>query len=481
MAITGHGHGRRRDVRRSPMRSACATTRGARASGRTSGGTAGSPSTSGPKLGFALTISGAEEDPDARRVGGFLYDVDRYGDDQLGADPRLQADVRLRRRVVPDEEPRHGHDRRPRLRGRRRRVVEHPVAQPSRGHGHPHHRGHDTLVVRRPDRRRPLGVPRPGRRWTSPSEPASVSERLQAVLEPVLGPVEIEDLRRLSGGASRETWSFTANGRALILRRDPPGRPGLPGSMRFEADAMRACRRAGLAAPEVLVDDDGTRARHRRPGDGPRRRARRSRAGSSATTSTPTRARAPRRRPRPIPRRPARHRSRRGAGRASTPTPSRSRGPPTSNSTTSARRSRRATNGCSPTGPPRTATTIVHGDLRLGNVIVDEHGLAAAIDWELVHVGDPLEDLAWLCVKAWRFGAPLEVGGRRHDRPARRRVRRRGRSPGRPRRAALVARREDPVVGHRLHGPGVRRTSRARSVPTSWPRSAGGSPNRSGT
>lgn len=61
--------------------------------------------------------------------------------------------------------------------------------------------------------------------------------------------------------------------------------------------------------------------------------------------------------------------------------------------------------------PARTATTIVHGDLRLGNVIVDANGLAAAIDWELVHVGDPLEDLGWLCVKAWRFGAPLEVGG----------------------------------------------------------------------
>ena len=33
------------------------------------------------------------------------------------------------------------------------------------------------------------------------------------------------------------------------------------------------------------------------------------------------------------------------------------------------------------------------------------------IDWELVHLGDPLEDLGWLCVKAWRFGAPLEAGG----------------------------------------------------------------------
>jgi Ser/Thr protein kinase RdoA (MazF antagonist) len=61
--------------------------------------------------------------------------------------------------------------------------------------------------------------------------------------------------------------------------------------------------------------------------------------------------------------------------------------------------------------PPRSATTVVHGDLRMGNVIVDATALAAVIDWELVHVGDPVEDLAWLCVKAWRFGLPLEVGG----------------------------------------------------------------------
>jgi aminoglycoside phosphotransferase (APT) family kinase protein len=61
--------------------------------------------------------------------------------------------------------------------------------------------------------------------------------------------------------------------------------------------------------------------------------------------------------------------------------------------------------------PSRTAATIVHGDLRMGNVIVDGDGVGAVIDWELVHVGDPIEDLAWLCVKAWRFGAPLEVGG----------------------------------------------------------------------
>ncbi len=61
--------------------------------------------------------------------------------------------------------------------------------------------------------------------------------------------------------------------------------------------------------------------------------------------------------------------------------------------------------------PPTGRTAVVHGDLRLGNVIVAEHGLAAVIDWELVHLGDPLEDLGWMCVPAWRFGGPLPVAG----------------------------------------------------------------------
>ena len=65
----------------------------------------------------------------------------------------------------PPHEPHHGHDRRPRLRGRRRRLVEHPAAQPPRGHGHPHHRGHDHVAVRRPRRRRAVRVPRPDHRW----------------------------------------------------------------------------------------------------------------------------------------------------------------------------------------------------------------------------------------------------------------------------------------------------------------------------
>jgi aminoglycoside phosphotransferase (APT) family kinase protein len=47
---------------------------------------------------------------------------------------------------------------------------------------------------------------------------------------------------------------------------------------------------------------------------------------------------------------------------------------------------------------------LVHGDFRLGNFIVDEQGLAAVIDWELAHFGDPAEDIGWLCIRSWRFG-----------------------------------------------------------------------------
>ncbi len=55
--------------------------------------------------------------------------------------------------------------------------------------------------------------------------------------------------------------------------------------------------------------------------------------------------------------------------------------------------------------------TLVHGDFRLGNLLIGERGVTAVLDWELVHRGDPLEDLGWLCVPAWRFGGELPVAG----------------------------------------------------------------------
>lgn len=55
---------------------------------------------------------------------------------------------------------------------------------------------------------------------------------------------------------------------------------------------------------------------------------------------------------------------------------------------------------------------LVHGDFRIGNLLVDQTGLAAVIDWETAHLGSRYEDLAWPMVRAWRFNHPeLKLGG----------------------------------------------------------------------
>ena len=62
--------------------------------------------------------------------------------------------------------------------------------------------------------------------------------------------------------------------------------------------------------------------------------------------------------------------------------------------------------------PPPTRVTVIHSDFRTGNIIVGPDGLRASLDWEGCRIGDPMEDLAWLCVRMWRFrNDELEVGG----------------------------------------------------------------------
>ena len=63
--------------------------------------------------------------------------------------------------------------------------------------------------------------------------------------------------------------------------------------------------------------------------------------------------------------------------------------------------------------PPASPPRLVHGDFRNGNLMISaEHGIAAVLDWELAHLGDPLRDLGWLCTNSWRFGrSDLPVGG----------------------------------------------------------------------
>jgi aminoglycoside phosphotransferase (APT) family kinase protein len=56
--------------------------------------------------------------------------------------------------------------------------------------------------------------------------------------------------------------------------------------------------------------------------------------------------------------------------------------------------------------------TLVHGDFRNGNLLVSPGGLRAVLDWELGHLGNPVMDLGWLCIPSWRYGhVDKPVGG----------------------------------------------------------------------
>ena len=247
------------------------------------------------------------------------------------------------------------------------------------------------------------------------SQIENLSAALSVALEPTLGAVAISELRRLSGGASRETWSFDATQadgslRELVLRRDPPTRPGWPGTMGTEARCLRASAQAGLAVPQVLLDSDSPDlfgsagiVMERIEGETLARRILRDEKFQDARSALAADC---------------------GAFLAGlhaidpqVVAPLQSADP-----LKQIRLTLDALDMPSPTfefairwletnRPQTLSTAIVHGDFRLGNFIVGEEGLRAVLDWELVHLGDPREDLGWLCVKAWRFGAAEPVGG----------------------------------------------------------------------
>jgi len=241
-----------------------------------------------------------------------------------------------------------------------------------------------------------------------------IDERsLAAALREVLGAVTIEGLIRLSGGASRETWSFDAVGTdgsrtELVLRRDPPGRPSEPGTMSREARVIAAARAAGLAVPEVLQSTEGPDlwgtaglVMRRAAGETIARRILRDGAYDQARKVL------------------VRQVGEFAAGLHALEVPGQL---PTADPLASLRAQLAGFEHVSPVfelalrtleadRPPARSPVIVHGDLRLGNLIVGPESLAAVIDWELVHAGNPAEDLGWFCVKAWRFGAGAPAAG----------------------------------------------------------------------
>ncbi|MGN6790843.1 MAG: phosphotransferase family protein [Streptosporangiaceae bacterium] len=237
---------------------------------------------------------------------------------------------------------------------------------------------------------------------------------LACALAPWVGrrPARIEGLTRMSGGASREIWSFDAVDQdgartELVLRRDPPGRPSEPGAIEREARALSLADAAGLAVPELLFTSDGPglgaagMVMRRVPGETIARRILRddqySRARSALVGQLGDFAarlhavELPEGFPRPDPLADLQA-TLAGLGEHS----------PVFDL---------AIEKLATDEPRRRDPVLLHGDLRLGNVIVGPEGLRAVLDWELTHLGNPAEDLGWLCVKAWRFGAEAPVAG----------------------------------------------------------------------
>ena len=240
-----------------------------------------------------------------------------------------------------------------------------------------------------------------------------LGEQLRAVLEPRLGPgVTVDDLVRLAGGSSRECWRFTARRatgapRHLVLRRDPPGSPA--SGVRLESQLLTAAGAAGVPVPAVVTSGDA--------GAGlgafvvvefldgetiPRRILRDDAlAGARAAMATQCGEILADIHRIPVSDVPGLlggdqlEQLQALLDELGQPHPAFELG----------------FRWLAANRAPPSPEVVVHGDFRNGNFIVGPEGIRAVLDWELTHLGDPLEDLGWLCVKSWRFGSPLPVGG----------------------------------------------------------------------
>jgi len=241
---------------------------------------------------------------------------------------------------------------------------------------------------------------------------------LAAAIAPTCGRGSVVDLRRLSGGASRETWSFDRLDEAgtrhgFVLRRDP-GEHGGESDRTTEYLLCEGAAAAGVAVPPVrmlLRAEDGLGrgfVMDRVEGATIPRKILRDDEYSAVRPHLATQC---------------------GeiAARIHAIDPDTLPRLPTNGAATQLDQFRNLLDTfdephpafelglrwlAERIPPPPARAGLVHGDFRNGNFIVGPEGIRAVLDWELAHLGDPVEDLGWLCVKSWRFGvADKLVGG----------------------------------------------------------------------
>jgi aminoglycoside phosphotransferase (APT) family kinase protein len=243
-----------------------------------------------------------------------------------------------------------------------------------------------------------------------------------ALARSLAGFERIEAMTRLSGGASQETWSFDAviSGRTepLILRRSPGGGARVTegsSSVALETEALviETARKQGAAAPRVrlvLAPEDGVGHGYvmdRIEGETIARKILRDAEFASV-----------------------RPKLARQCGEILARVHQVDVAPlesvlPVIDGPTQLRRYRDLYDSYDYPHPvfefafkwlaPRMAgarrQTLVHGDFRHGNLLISPRGVEAALDWELTHIGDPLEDIGWICTNSWRFGVAEKVVG----------------------------------------------------------------------
>jgi len=254
------------------------------------------------------------------------------------------------------------------------------------------------------------------------ADPAFVATALQKLVRVIAPDGDcVEGVQRLSGGASQQTWGFEIRGgvgsRSLVLRHAATGaaeRVRMTAGLDIEAHLIGAAKTAGVPVPgihHVLRPEDGLGqgfVMERLQGETLGRRIVRDARFANA-------------------RRVLAHQCGEALARihampmAALPDTLRRGGPSAElQFQIDLHRSHGTTRPVFELAfqwlrkhcPDDVTPVLVHGDFRNGNLMVGEGGLLGVLDWELAHLGDPMEDLGWLCVNAWRFGAlDLPVGG----------------------------------------------------------------------
>ena len=232
---------------------------------------------------------------------------------------------------------------------------------------------------------------------------SDLSTLLPPFMTRVAGAGDLSNLTRLSGGANMESWAFEWGGGAYVLRRAPSAEymEGRPYGHPVEAALVRAAHAGGVKAPEVigvLSDADGM-------GTGYVMRRVIAEVSPAKILAAPPRSLVA-----DLGRELALiHALPRAAIPAEIPVMDTAAALAELKARFLSYGGDRpaialAVKWCEDHLPEPADPVLVHGDYRMGNVMVDADGLAAVLDWELAHLGDAHEDLAFGCMTVWRFG-----------------------------------------------------------------------------